>query len=63
MAADNAAIPGIVNSFRAAGDKLLGDLLLRPRPDPVNRGDQQLHQRVRDLPLPLGQQRGQQRHP
>ncbi|WP_331764226.1 hypothetical protein OH786_38600 (plasmid) [Streptomyces atratus] len=44
-------------------DELLGDLLLRPRPDPVHRGDQQLHQRVGDLPLPLMQQRGQQRHP
>lgn len=44
-------------------DQLLGDLLLSPRPDPVNRGDQQLHQRVRDLPLTLVQQRGQQRHP
>ena len=41
----------------------LGDLLLRPRADPVHRGDQQLHQRVGDLPLPLVQQRGQQRHP
>ncbi|MDT0543025.1 hypothetical protein RND15_09860 [Streptomyces sp. DSM 41529] len=44
-------------------DELLGDLLLRPRPDPVHGRDQQLHQRVGDLPLPLVQQSGQQGHP
>jgi len=44
-------------------DQLGGDLLLCPGGDPVHGGDQQVHQRVGDLPFPLVQQRCQQRQP
>lgn len=43
-------------------DQLVRHLLLGACADPVHRGDQQVHQRVRDLALPLHQQRGQQGH-
>ena len=42
-------------------DELLGDLLLRARPDPMHGRDQQVHERVGDLSLALAQQRRHQR--
>jgi hypothetical protein len=44
-------------------DKLVFDPLVGPGVDAVDRGDEQLHQRVGDLPLPADQQRRQQRQP
>jgi hypothetical protein len=43
------------------GDELVHHPGLRAGVDPVHRGDQQVHERVSDLPLPAVQQGGQQR--
>ncbi|MGN9846677.1 hypothetical protein ACTMTI_52115 [Nonomuraea sp. H19] len=41
-------------------DQLLGHLAVGPRLDPMHGGDQQLHERVGDLPLAFVDQRRQQ---